>query len=155
NKCNQLAFMMAAHNFFLGKLDEWASKVAGVVNGYKREREKAEKNLKKGRQVEFGRADVVVGAGEGGYTKAVQLKSTVQDKKAAVNGMLAKAANQLTGETGEQPIPQDRRAIDMEIVGDSNPWPFDQSKRGIATFAEFAKEASNQIASALSNYATG
>ncbi|KAF1044755.1 hypothetical protein [Xylophilus sp.] len=82
---------------------EWNRKLQSVIMGYAREAETARKHVAKGRDIAFTDADVTVGNAFDPFAKAVQLKHTVAKDNAAVNDMIAKAANQLTGETGEKP----------------------------------------------------
>lgn len=108
-----------------GKHDEWGRKLHGVIMGYAREMGSGWKNLGKGRPVGFGEADVTVGTNQP-YAKAIQHKHTVSPENSAVNQMIAKAANQLTGESGEMPLGTQRKIIDMMINDPENWWPFDQ-----------------------------
>ncbi|RDU99255.1 hypothetical protein [Trinickia dinghuensis] len=107
-----------------GKHQEWERKIHGVLMGYQREMQSAHKNFAKNRPVGFERADVTVGTTES-FAKAIQHKHTVSPENSAVNEMIAKAANQLTGESGEKPLPGQRKIIDMMINDSENWWPFD------------------------------
>lgn len=106
------------------KHTEWGRKIHGVLMGYARELSTAHKNILKGRIVGFSEADVTVGTAEP-YAKAVQHKHTVSPENSAVNEMIAKAANQLTGESGEAPLATQRKVIDVMINDPENWWPFD------------------------------
>jgi len=103
---------------------EWERKIHGVLMGYTREMQSAHKNFSKGRMVGFTSADVTVGTDED-FAKAIQHKHTVSAENSAVNEMIAKAANQLTGESGEKPLASQRKIIDMMINDPQNWWPFD------------------------------
>jgi hypothetical protein len=106
------------------KHTEWARKIHGVMMGYAREMQSAQKNILKGRKVGFEGADVTVGETES-FAKAIQHKHTVSMENSAVNEMIAKAANQLTGESGEAPLAGQRKIIDVMINDPRNWWPFD------------------------------
>lgn len=105
---------------------EWERKIHGVMMGYEREMQGAHKNFNKNRAVGFSSADVTVGTTEN-FAKAIQFKHTVSRENADVNEMIAKAANQLTGESGETPLATQRKVIDMMINDPENWWPFDLS----------------------------
>lgn len=105
---------------------EWERKIHGVMMGYEREMQGAQKNFNKDRAVGFTSADVTVGTNEN-FAKAIQYKHTVSRENADVNDMIAKAANQLTGESGETPLASQRKVIDMMINDPENWWPFDLS----------------------------
>lgn len=144
---------------------EWGRKIHGVMMGYQREMQTAHRNLVKGRTVGFERADVTVGTNES-FAKAVQHKHTVSPENSAVNEMIAKAANQLTGESGEAPLSTQRRIIDVMINDRTNWWPFDLKHfsklpleadlwDGVIPFTLFAKVGSEQIETQLTKYKKG
>lgn len=141
---------------------EWGRKIHGVIMGYGREMESGQKNMLKGRPIGFQHADVTVGTTEG-FAKAIQHKHTVSPENASVNNMIAKAANQLTGESGEAPLPGQRKIIDVMINDRDNWWPFDLQDfkgldpsanlyDGIIPFDLFKKKAEAQILKHISNY---
>lgn len=144
------------------KHSEWGRKIHGVMMGYVREMQSAHKNLSKNRPVGFQNADVTIGTNEP-FAKAIQHKHTVSPDNSAVNKMIAKAANQLTGESGETPLPTQRKIIDMMINDNTNWWPFDIKDLhslnpeadlwgGIIPLTAFAKKASDQILAQLIKY---
>ncbi|WP_375445608.1 hypothetical protein [uncultured Fibrella sp.] len=114
--------------------------------------------FKKRREVKYqGRiADVTANYGNGQGGIAIQLKSTYDDGCAAVLNMIGDAANQLTGERGENPRPGDRWVIDVVIRNPSNPWPFKyQATFGHKTLAEYQTEAKQKIQAKLTKYKPG
>lgn len=144
---------------------EWGRKLHGVIMGYAREMDGGWKNLKKNRNIGFGEADVTVGTNEP-YAKAVQYKHTVSPENSAVNEMIAKAANQLTGESGEKPLATQRKIIDVMINDPRNWWPFDLKdfkdlhpevdlNAGIIPFAELKARGAAQILAQLGKYKKG
>jgi hypothetical protein len=148
------------------KHQEWARKILGVMSGYRREMQSAGANLRKGRLVAYTRADVTVGASEP-YAKAIQHKHTVSAETSAVNQMIAKAANQLTGESGEHPLATQRRVIDVAVNDPNNLWPFEATDFGKLVTAEvdlwadpipfsaFIARACSQIERHLGSYKRG
>ncbi|TVR98503.1 MAG: hypothetical protein EA406_06560 [Rhodospirillales bacterium] len=141
---------------------EWGRKIHGVIMGYGRELDSGHKNLFKGRAIGFQHADVTVGTTEV-FAKAIQHKHTVSPENASVNTMIAKAANQLTGESGEAPLPGQRKIIDVMINDPTNWWPFDIKDfenldpeadlyGGIIPFELFKKRAESQIFKQISTY---
>lgn len=148
--------------FYKKKHLEWGRKIHSVVMGYGREMQSAHKNLKKKRPVGFKMADVTIGTNEP-FAKAIQHKHTVSPDTSAVNDMIAKAANQLTGESGEEPLATQRKIIDMMINDKNNWWPFDIKYlsslplnadlwKGIIPLTEFARHGSGQIKTQLTKY---
>jgi hypothetical protein len=144
------------------KHKEWGRKIHGVMMGYEREMQSGWKHLKKGRSIGFVNADVTVGGNEA-YAKAVQHKHTVSPDNSAVNEMIAKAANQLTGESGEAPLPTQRKIIDVMINEPTNWWPFDakdlggldeevQLNDGIIPFDLLKSRGAEQILKQLTRY---
>ena len=156
------------HDLLIGyraKHQEWGRKIYGVMMGYQREMQTAHRNLDKGRDVGFIRADVTVGTNQA-YAKAIQHKHTISPENSAVNDMITKAANQLTGESGEAPLTTQRRIIDVMINDQTNWWPFDLKHftglpvdadlwDGIIPFKSFAEVGSEQILTQLSKYKKG
>lgn len=145
------------------KHEEWGRKLHGVIMGYVREMETGMRAVRKGRTVDFTHADVAVGTTEP-HAKAVQHKHTVSPENGAVNEMIAKAANQLTGESGEKPLPGQRLIIDVMINDPQNWWPFDLADfdgvdlssplDGAISFALLKTRAQIQILTQLTKYKT-
>jgi hypothetical protein len=144
---------------------EWERKIHGVMMGYEREMQGAHKNFNKDRAVGFSSADVTVGTDEK-FAKAIQYKHTVSRENADVNEMIAKAANQLTGESGETPLPTQRKVIDMMINEQENWWPFDLSdfsdldlsvnlNDGVIPFERLKTRGAAQILTQLKKYKHG
>jgi hypothetical protein len=144
---------------------EWGRKIHGVMMGYVREATTAHKNLAKDRVVGFTLADVTVGTNQL-TAKAVQHKHTVSPENSAVNEMIAKAANQLTGESGETPLAEQRKVIDVMINDPQNWWPFDNAElstlplegnlaEGIIPISLFRSRAERQIITQLAKYKQG
>lgn len=144
---------------------EWARKIFGVMSGYEREMTTGTKNLAKGRVIGFTDADVTVGSTEP-FAKAVQHKHTVATESAQVNDMIAKAANQLTGESGETPLTTQRKIIDVMINDPNNWWPFNPTdfkdldpeanlNDGIIPFPLFQALGANAILKQLNKYKKG
>ena len=139
---------------------EWGRKLLSQIEGYGREMQVALTNINKDRLVDFIKADVTVGTTEL-YAKAVQLKYTVGDDS-QVDTMIAKAANQLTGDTGEKPLPTQRKIIDVTISDPTNWWPFylkdlnsiniDAELNGSLPLTLFKKLAAQRILAQLSAY---
>lgn len=68
-------------------------------------------------------ADVTVGQADQLFAKSVECKSVTSPTKTAVNEMIAKAIEQLGGQTGHHPRTEDVRVVDVRIDGSYNPWP--------------------------------
>lgn len=111
-------------NALAKKHTEWGRKIHGVMMGYAREMTSGMKGAMKGRIIGFDDADVTIGSGSEAFAKAVQHKHTVSADVSAVDTMIGKAANQLTGESGETPKPGQRGVIDVMINESNNWWPF-------------------------------
>ena len=129
------------------KVETWLNLVYGNTGGYLHEFKTYYKHrVSKSREVQRGHyADVTITNAQG-VAKAVQLKSTIQNDPAAVTQMIAAAANQLSGERGEEPLPNQRRVIDVVIRNPSNPWPFTAAnQRGTKTEQEIINKASSVI----------
>lgn len=144
---------------------EWGRKLEGVAAGYAREMQGGTKAAFKGRALGFDNADLTVGAAEP-YAKAVQYKHTISPDASDVDAMIAKAANQLTGESGETPLATQRKAIDMMINEDTNSWPFNPTdfadyegdediNSGIVPLAYFLMRAGERVHRALATYRFG
>jgi hypothetical protein len=132
------------------KTEAWINLIVGKTFGYLHEFKIAKKHLKKGREVSFGRGDVVIG---GRNAKVVQAKSTIQTTRGQVNSMIGKAANQLSGETGESPQGNERGVISMEILNSNNPWPFSSPIiRSFSSKNNYITTACEQIKTALNSY---
>jgi hypothetical protein len=130
--------------------------------GYGREMQTGHGGFDKGRAIGFKGADVTVGTQEN-YAKAVQHKHTVSPENKQVNDMIAKAANQLTGESGEAPLATQRKIIDMMINDPRNWWPFDLADFGtidpqanladaVIPFDLYKTAAASKILKQLSTY---
>jgi hypothetical protein len=137
---------------------EWGRKIHGIVMGYNREMQSAWKHLNaKGRShIGFENADVTIGRFIR-HAKAIQHKHTISRESSDVNKMIAKAANQLTGETGEMPMFSQRRIIDVMINDPTNRWPFDaaaadQLEKGNILLQTLKNRAAEQIRVQLDTY---
>lgn len=145
---------------------EWGRKIHSIVMGYVQEMQSAHQSLVKERNsIGFKKADVTVGTDEM-YAKAIQHKHTVSTENSSVNEMIAKAANQLTGESGETPLTTQHRVIDVMISDQHNWWPFDNKDfndllpeanidSGIIPLSKLKSRAAKQITTQLAKYKKG
>lgn len=146
------------------KHQQWINQIAGKVFGYARESGGTAKSILKNRDVDFVHADLSV-SGAAPYAKAVQYKSTLQDSDAQVDYMMAEAANQVSGERGEVPLADQRKAIDVKVQSLGNPWPFRyqdfpyEIAAGLGSINEFGltyasaiEEAQNRVLANLTTY---
>ncbi|WP_147451938.1 hypothetical protein [Corallococcus sp. CA041A] len=147
---------------FRAKHEEWGRKIHGIIMGYSREMESAYKHINKARPIEFTHADVTVGTNEP-FAKAIQFKHTVSTENSAVDDMIAKAANQLTGESGEKPLATQRKIIDVMINDNRNWWPFTDKElatidpefkieEGFIQFEKLKVRCAERIRTQLSRY---
>jgi len=131
------------------------NKIYGVLKGHVSELIKMHKEIFKGRVIYDKGADVVAGLNDGKYNKAIQIKYTMRSESAAVQGEIGKAANQLTGETGETP-PDNSWWMIRQIIGDKdNKWPFGDSglEQGMThSINEYLKMGSEKICGAMCDY---
>ena len=129
------------------KLDEWIRKIEGVTRGYFEECRIAGENIRKGRFVAYDRADVTIrisGQPERGVVpqgKAIQAKSTITDAPSAVNNMIKKGLNQLTGETGEIPETWERPVVSMSIKSSGNCWPYISRQERVISLQDYVRVA--------------
>lgn len=140
----------AAHSpvdqYFIGKIDEWASKIIGISNGYDAEFTQMYKHrVLKGRVISDDHGDVTVGEPDELHAKTIQLKSTIQDNASTVNTMIKVALNQLSGERGEQPREGDRLIVDMIIQNPNNTWPGESGTLGSYDWTQFETKAMDKL----------
>jgi hypothetical protein len=133
--------------YFLGKIDEWASKILGVTSGYDAEFKQMYKHrIEKYRTLVAGHADVTIGEPDEVHAKSVQLKSTIGDHS-DVSSMIKVALNQLSGERGELPRPKDRLVVDMYILSAENTWPGGAHTLGTLNWRQYVETAQAKILS--------
>lgn len=131
--------------YFHDKLDEWANKIRGITSGYEAEFNQMYKyRLVKGQVLYPKHADVTVGEPWALNAKSIQLKSTIGDHS-DVTRMIKVALNQLSGERGENPRPDDRMVVDMAILSRENTWPGGKGTLGAWDWDTYIQEAAKKI----------
>lgn len=136
--------------------ETWLNQITGNIGGYEREfRTYMKYRIDKNREVVRGTfADITITDPVTKVGKAIQLKSTIQNDAGIVTSMIGEAANQLSGERGEEPKSDHRRVIDMQIRSDTNPWPFTSKidGRGTKTETDLRQKAIEVTLGALTKY---
>lgn len=139
--------------YFLDKIDEWASKIVGISNGYDAEFTQMYKHrVLKGRIISDEHGDVTVGNPDDLHAKTIQLKSTIQGTASTVSTMIKVALNQLSGERGEQPRVGDRLVVDMVIQNPNNTWPGDAGTLGSYDWSQFESKAIEKLKALCTDY---
>lgn len=132
--------------YFADKIDEWASKILGISNGYQAEFLQMYKHrVQKGRTLWRGHGDVTVGEPDDLHASTIQLKSTISQTATDVNTMIKVALNQLSGERGENPRDGDRLIVDMTIHNPENTWPGGAGSLGHYDWVAYEDEAMRKI----------
>lgn len=149
----ELSAHLPVDQYFIAKIDEWASKIIGISNGYDAEFTQMYKHrVLKGRVISDDHGDVTVGEPHELHAKTIQLKSTIQDSASVVSNMIKVALNQLSGERGEKPRDGDRLIVDMIVQNPDNTWPGDSGTLGSYDWKQFETTAMEKLKTLCTDY---